>query len=167
MQRKCSTRKFPRKKKRYSEHEDIRKTVWHHLVVQTFYMLHMCNQLDPRRLKKDFPKFLKMIKGEDRVLIIGTTKDPLNADIKSLCKIYSKIILIPRPDYGSRYSKKTLWSIVWEIMKYVFIMIVCLSSSLVEATDQTARRWSHQCPGPQLSCEDFWWLHSRSHGSSD
>ncbi|KAM8873977.1 dynein regulatory complex protein 11 isoform 2-T2 [Spinachia spinachia] len=63
-------------------------------------------ELDPKRLKKDLPKFLKLIKGEDRVLIVGTTKDPLSADIKSLCKIYSKILLIPRPDYGSR---RTLW----------------------------------------------------------
>ncbi|KAK2907901.1 dynein regulatory complex protein 11 [Channa argus] len=59
--------------------------------------------LDPKRLKKDLPKCLKLIKGEDRVLIVGTTKDPQSADIKSLCKMYSKIILIPRPDYGSRY----------------------------------------------------------------
>uniref|UniRef100_A0A8D2ZQ37 AAA+ ATPase domain-containing protein n=1 Tax=Scophthalmus maximus TaxID=52904 RepID=A0A8D2ZQ37_SCOMX len=60
-------------------------------------------ELDPKRLKKDLPKSLKLIKGEDRVLIVGTTKDPLSADIKTLCKMYSKIILIPRPDYGSRY----------------------------------------------------------------
>ncbi|KAK7889480.1 hypothetical protein WMY93_025040 [Mugilogobius chulae] len=59
--------------------------------------------LDPKRLKKDLPKALKLIKGEDRVLIIGTTNDPLSADIKGLCKMYSKIILIPRPDYGSRF----------------------------------------------------------------
>ncbi|KAK5869889.1 hypothetical protein PBY51_024572 [Eleginops maclovinus] len=64
-------------------------------------------ELDPKRLKKDLPKSLKLIKGEDRVLIVGTTKDPLSADIKSLCKMYSKIILIPRPDYGSRYI---LWN---------------------------------------------------------
>ncbi|KAJ0032484.1 hypothetical protein NQD34_002565, partial [Periophthalmus magnuspinnatus] len=59
-------------------------------------------ELDPKRLKKDLPKSLKLIKGEDQVLIIGTTNDPLSADIKGLCKMYSKIILIPRPDYGSR-----------------------------------------------------------------
>ncbi|KAJ4943004.1 hypothetical protein JOQ06_005513 [Pogonophryne albipinna] len=59
-------------------------------------------ELDPKRLKKDLPKSLKLIKGEDRVLIVGTSTDPLSADIKSLCKMYSKIILIPRPDYGSR-----------------------------------------------------------------
>ncbi|XP_075944730.1 dynein regulatory complex protein 11 [Anarhichas minor] len=60
-------------------------------------------ELDPKRLKKDLPKSLKLIKGEDRVLIVGTTKDPLSADIKALCKMYSKILLIPRPAYGSRY----------------------------------------------------------------
>uniref|UniRef100_A0A3Q2DG02 ATPase AAA-type core domain-containing protein n=1 Tax=Cyprinodon variegatus TaxID=28743 RepID=A0A3Q2DG02_CYPVA len=52
-------------------------------------------ELDPRRLKKVLPKCLKLIKGEDRVLIIGTTRDPQSADIKALSKMYSKIILIP------------------------------------------------------------------------
>uniref|UniRef100_A0A3B4AG58 AAA+ ATPase domain-containing protein n=1 Tax=Periophthalmus magnuspinnatus TaxID=409849 RepID=A0A3B4AG58_9GOBI len=65
-------------------------------------------ELDPKRLKKDLPKSLKLIKGEDQVLIIGTTNDPLSADIKGLCKMYSKIILIPRPDYGSRILWKQL-----------------------------------------------------------
>ncbi|KAM6963282.1 dynein regulatory complex protein 11 [Aplochiton taeniatus] len=60
-------------------------------------------ELDPKRLKKDLPKVLKSIKGEDRVLVVGTTQDPLSADLKSLCKVYSKIVLIPRPDYASRY----------------------------------------------------------------
>ncbi|KAF4072664.1 hypothetical protein AMELA_G00265580 [Ameiurus melas] len=62
--------------------------------------------LDPKRLKKDLPKILKTIKGEDRILIVGTTSKPLDADLKSLCKLYSKIILIPRPDYASRF---VLW----------------------------------------------------------
>uniref|UniRef100_A0A4W4GSG1 AAA+ ATPase domain-containing protein n=1 Tax=Electrophorus electricus TaxID=8005 RepID=A0A4W4GSG1_ELEEL len=60
-------------------------------------------EVNPKRLKKDLPKVLKSIKGEDRILIIGTTNSPLNADLKSLCKVYTKIILIPRPDYGTRY----------------------------------------------------------------
>ncbi|XP_022525969.2 dynein regulatory complex protein 11 [Astyanax mexicanus] len=60
-------------------------------------------ELDPKRLKKDLPKILKGMKGEDRVLIVGTTNSPVNADLKSLCKVYTKIILIPRPDYASRY----------------------------------------------------------------
>ncbi|XP_026125142.1 dynein regulatory complex protein 11 isoform X2 [Carassius auratus] len=60
-------------------------------------------ELDPKRLKKDLPKILKSIKGEDCVLIVGTTSDPHSADLKSLCKFYNKIMLIPRPDYASRY----------------------------------------------------------------
>ncbi|XP_069378087.1 dynein regulatory complex protein 11-like isoform X2 [Paralichthys olivaceus] len=63
-------------------------------------------ELDPQRLKKDLPKFVQSIKGEDRVLIIGTTRDPSSADIKLLCNMYSKILLIPKPDYNSRYH---LW----------------------------------------------------------
>ncbi|MCI4380514.1 hypothetical protein PGIGA_G00240810 [Pangasianodon gigas] len=60
-------------------------------------------ELDPKRLKKDLPKMLKTIKGEDRILIVGTTNNPLSADLKTLCKLYTKIILIPRPDYASRF----------------------------------------------------------------
>lgn len=60
-------------------------------------------ELDPKRLKKDLPKILKSIRGEDCVLVVGTTNDPHSADLKSLCKFYNKIILIPRPDYASRY----------------------------------------------------------------
>ncbi|KAL4635364.1 IQ and AAA domain-containing protein 1 [Arapaima gigas] len=60
-------------------------------------------ELDPTRLKKDLPKMLKNMKGGDCVLIIGTSQFPFNADVKSFCKLYSKIILIPRPDYASRY----------------------------------------------------------------
>ncbi|XP_077390338.1 dynein regulatory complex protein 11 [Festucalex cinctus] len=62
--------------------------------------------LEPKRMKKDLPKALKLIKEDDRVLIIGTSKDPISAEIKSMCKMYTKVILIPRPDYGSRY---VLW----------------------------------------------------------
>ncbi|XP_059183502.1 dynein regulatory complex protein 11-like, partial [Centropristis striata] len=57
---------------------------------------------DPRRLKKDLLKSLKTLKLEDRVLVIGTTRRPFDADIKPFCKVYKKIILIPRPDYSSR-----------------------------------------------------------------
>eukprot|EP00079_Xenopus_tropicalis_P030638 XP_012826779.1 PREDICTED: IQ and AAA domain-containing protein 1 isoform X2 [Xenopus tropicalis] len=59
-------------------------------------------QLDPKRLKKDLPKILKSLKSEDRILVVGTSQRPFEADIKSFCKVYKKIILIPRPDYASR-----------------------------------------------------------------
>uniref|UniRef100_A0A670XMD7 IQ motif containing with AAA domain 1 n=1 Tax=Pseudonaja textilis TaxID=8673 RepID=A0A670XMD7_PSETE len=63
-------------------------------------------EMDPKRLKKQLPKILKTLKIEDRILIIGTTNRPFDADIKPFCKVYKKIILVPRPDYASRF---VLW----------------------------------------------------------
>uniref|UniRef100_A0A8C8S8W7 IQ motif containing with AAA domain 1 like n=1 Tax=Pelusios castaneus TaxID=367368 RepID=A0A8C8S8W7_9SAUR len=60
-------------------------------------------EADPKRLKKDLPKALKMLKPEDRVLLIGTSDKPYMADVKTLCRAYERILLIPRPDYASRY----------------------------------------------------------------
>lgn len=64
------------------------------------------DKTDPKRLKKDLPKILKTLKPEDRVLIVGTSKQPFDAEVKPLCAAYQKILLIPRPDYASRYC---LW----------------------------------------------------------
>ncbi|XP_039182160.1 dynein regulatory complex protein 11 isoform X2 [Crotalus tigris] len=63
-------------------------------------------EMEPKRLKKQLPKILKTLKTEDRILIIGTTNRPFDADIKPFCKVYKKIILVPRPDYASRF---VLW----------------------------------------------------------
>ncbi|XP_073489747.1 dynein regulatory complex protein 11 [Aquarana catesbeiana] len=59
-------------------------------------------QLDPKRLKKDLPKFLKSIKEEDRIVVVGTSQRPFDAEVKPFCKIYKKIVLVPRPDYAAR-----------------------------------------------------------------
>ncbi|XP_073433693.1 dynein regulatory complex protein 11 [Dendrobates tinctorius] len=59
-------------------------------------------QLDPKRLKKDLPKLLKSIKSEDRILVVGTSQRPFDAEVKPLSKVYKKIILVPRPDYAAR-----------------------------------------------------------------
>ncbi|XP_040297045.1 dynein regulatory complex protein 11 isoform X2 [Bufo bufo] len=59
-------------------------------------------QLDPKRLKKDLPKLLKSIKPEDRILVVGTSQRPFDAEIKPLTKVYKKIVLVPRPDYAAR-----------------------------------------------------------------
>jgi len=58
---------------------------------------------DPKRLKKELPKLIKKLTAEDRILFVGTSLTPWDADIKSLCQCYQKIILIPRPDYASRF----------------------------------------------------------------
>ncbi|XP_044287753.1 dynein regulatory complex protein 11 [Varanus komodoensis] len=63
-------------------------------------------EMEPKRLKKQLSKILKTLKIEDRVLIVGTTKRPFDAELKSFCRVYKKIILVPRPDYASRY---VLW----------------------------------------------------------
>ncbi|KAM9849670.1 dynein regulatory complex protein 11-like [Aulostomus maculatus] len=60
-------------------------------------------KLEPTRLKKNLLKILKSVKGEDRLLLVGTTKNPHSTDMKSLCEMYSKIILIPRPDHLCRF----------------------------------------------------------------
>ncbi|XP_063728369.1 dynein regulatory complex protein 11-like [Symsagittifera roscoffensis] len=60
------------------------------------------DELDPKRLKKDLPKTLKGWKPEDRLLLVGTTNKPQDSDHKGLCGLYQKIILVARPDYGSR-----------------------------------------------------------------
>jgi len=58
---------------------------------------------DAKKLKKDLPKILKLLKPEDRVLLVGTSIEPFSADIKPFCGLYQKLILIPRPDYASRF----------------------------------------------------------------
>ncbi|XP_072731337.1 dynein regulatory complex protein 11 [Ciconia boyciana] len=63
-------------------------------------------EMNPKRLEKILPKFLKALKAQDRVLLVGTTNRPFDANVKPFCKVYQKIILIPRPDYASRF---VLW----------------------------------------------------------
>jgi SpoVK/Ycf46/Vps4 family AAA+-type ATPase len=60
-------------------------------------------EFEPKRLKKALPKFMKGIKGEHRFLLIGTSGAPFDAPVKPLCKQYSNVIMIPRPDYSSRF----------------------------------------------------------------
>ncbi|ERE81836.1 ankyrin repeat and SOCS box protein 18 [Cricetulus griseus] len=60
---------------------------------------------EPKRLKKHLPKILKLLRPDDRILIVGTTQRPFDAELQSFCRVYQKIILVPRPDYASRYGK--------------------------------------------------------------
>uniref|UniRef100_A0A1I8G2W5 ATPase_AAA_core domain-containing protein n=1 Tax=Macrostomum lignano TaxID=282301 RepID=A0A1I8G2W5_9PLAT len=60
---------------------------------------------DPKRLKKELPKAMKNIKAEDRILLIGTSRTPWEAEQKPFCALYQRILLIPRPDYASRHCE--------------------------------------------------------------
>jgi len=54
-------------------------------------------------LKKELPKILKTVKGEDRVMLVGISTAPFEGDVRALTKLYQKVVLIPRPDYASRH----------------------------------------------------------------
>ncbi|EDX13607.1 GD18626 [Drosophila simulans] len=67
------------------------------------------DRTDPKRLKKDLPKLIKNIAPEDRVVFIGTSNLPWEADQKLLQSVYNRFIYIPRPDYGAMsHAWKTL-----------------------------------------------------------
>ncbi|KAK1798716.1 hypothetical protein P4O66_007004 [Electrophorus voltai] len=80
--------------------------IWIEDAEKTFYkkVPKQEKELEPRRLKRDLPKMVKSIKAEDRILLVGTSCRPFDADHRALCKVYRKIVLIPRPDYASRLT---------------------------------------------------------------
>ncbi|XP_042638151.1 IQ and AAA domain-containing protein 1-like [Orycteropus afer afer] len=63
-------------------------------------------EMDPKRMKKDLTKALRLLNPGDRVMLIGTTARPQLAEMKGLCRTYERILLMPRPDYASRF---VLW----------------------------------------------------------
>ncbi|XP_015100815.2 IQ and AAA domain-containing protein 1-like isoform X2 [Vicugna pacos] len=63
-------------------------------------------EMDPKRIKKDLTKALRQLNPGDRVMLIGTTDQPQVAEMKGLCRTYERVLLVPRPDYASRY---VLW----------------------------------------------------------
>ncbi|XP_069853199.1 IQ and AAA domain-containing protein 1-like isoform X2 [Dipodomys merriami] len=69
-------------------------------------IVHLVFKMEPKRIKKDLTKALRLLGPGDRVLLIGTTEQPYLADMKGLCRAYERILYIPRPDYASRY---VLW----------------------------------------------------------
>ncbi|XP_011278936.2 IQ and AAA domain-containing protein 1-like isoform X1 [Felis catus] len=63
-------------------------------------------EMEPKRIKKDLAKALRLLHPGDRVMLIGTTNQPQLAEMQGLCRTYERILLVPRPDYASRY---VLW----------------------------------------------------------
>uniref|UniRef100_A0A8C0QW66 IQ and AAA domain-containing protein 1-like n=1 Tax=Canis lupus dingo TaxID=286419 RepID=A0A8C0QW66_CANLU len=63
-------------------------------------------EMDPKRIKKDLTKALRLLSPGDRVMLIGTTDQPQLAEMKGLCRTYERILFMPRPDYASRF---VLW----------------------------------------------------------
>lgn len=61
--------------------------------------------MDPKRIKKDLTKALRLLNPGDRVMLIGTTNQPQLAEMKGLRRTYERILFMPRPDYASRYGE--------------------------------------------------------------
>ncbi|XP_029081525.1 dynein regulatory complex protein 11 [Monodon monoceros] len=107
--------------------------VWIGDTEKTFYkkVPNAERKMEPKRLKKQLPKILKLLKPDDRILIVGTTQRPFDAELQPLCKVYQKIILVPRPDYASRY---VLWKEI--IQRHGGVITGALSvSCLAKITD--------------------------------
>ncbi|KAF7658829.1 hypothetical protein LDENG_00007200 [Lucifuga dentata] len=85
--------------------------IWIEDAEKTFYrkVPKTEREMEPKRMKKDLPKALKGLNPEDRVLLVGTSRRPFDADLKPFCKVYEKVVLIPRPDYASRL-------VLWEAL---------------------------------------------------
>ncbi|XP_058695882.1 dynein regulatory complex protein 11 [Poecile atricapillus] len=63
-------------------------------------------EVSAKRLAKLLPQFLRALKPNHRVLLVGTTSKPYNANMGPFFKVYQKIILLPKPDYLTRFA---LW----------------------------------------------------------
>jgi hypothetical protein len=48
----------------------------------------------------------KSIRPGERMMIIGLSSQPYRARVKAFVNFYPRIILFPRPNYGSRRSKR-------------------------------------------------------------
>ncbi|CAF1409946.1 unnamed protein product, partial [Didymodactylos carnosus] len=65
-------------------------------------LLAMVKRLSPVRLKRKIRAFMKKFKSGERVMLVGTSSQPYRARLKQLLQVYERIILFPRPNYGSR-----------------------------------------------------------------
>ncbi|XP_015490416.1 dynein regulatory complex protein 11 isoform X3 [Parus major] len=63
-------------------------------------------EVSAKRLAKFLPQFLRALKPNHRVLLVGTTSKPYSANMGPFFKVYQKIILLPKPDYLTRLA---LW----------------------------------------------------------
>ncbi|NXQ13570.1 DRC11 protein, partial [Peucedramus taeniatus] len=71
-------------------------------------------EVNSKRLAKVLPQFLRALKPKDRVLLVGTSSRPFDANPGPFCKVYQKIILIPKPDYLTRFGKYFKCPALWK-----------------------------------------------------
>ncbi|KAJ3254876.1 Dynein regulatory complex protein 11 [Boothiomyces macroporosus] len=58
---------------------------------------------DPKRIKKDLTKAIKLIRDHnEKVILIATTNKPWDGEAKAMLPLFDKILFCPKPDYGGR-----------------------------------------------------------------
>lgn len=50
---------------------------------------------------------MKEIKKDKRIILIGTSNAPFEAEVKSFMKTFERLVMVPRPNYGDR---RLVWS---------------------------------------------------------
>jgi len=56
----------------------------------------------PSRFKKDLGTYIKSLKPEHAVVVIGCSSEPGEGDAKALADCFDKFVYVPCPDYGTR-----------------------------------------------------------------
>ncbi|KAJ1511431.1 Dynein regulatory complex protein 11, partial [Coelomomyces lativittatus] len=64
---------------------------------------------DPKRIRKDLVKAIHNLKSNDRVLVLGNSRNPFYSDAKALSDAFQKMIYVPRPAYASRELMWRTW----------------------------------------------------------
>ncbi|KAJ3321919.1 Dynein regulatory complex protein 11 [Boothiomyces sp. JEL0866] len=58
---------------------------------------------DPKRIKKDLAKAIKLIRDyNEKAILIATTNKPWDGEAKAMLPLFDKILFCPKPDYGGR-----------------------------------------------------------------
>lgn len=64
---------------------------------------------DPKRIRKDLIKAIRLLKPSDRVLVLGLSRNPFISDMKAINDAFQKIILVPKPDHNCRMQMWKRW----------------------------------------------------------
>jgi SpoVK/Ycf46/Vps4 family AAA+-type ATPase len=60
---------------------------------------------DPKRIKKDLAKSIKLIKDHcEKVILIATSNKPWEGDVKAMLPLFDKVLYCPKPNYSARHT---------------------------------------------------------------